>query len=79
MEAFAGNQKNTFMYFQTRDKLGSNICLHPPPPHWARAASPHHLCDLMKQKGADHLIGYLARNTDSRISRGYVWDTSTLA
>ena len=50
MGAFAGNLKCTFLYFQTRYKLGiTSLSPSPTPPHWARAASPHHLCDIMKQ------------------------------
>ncbi|OWJ99456.1 hypothetical protein Celaphus_00009598 [Cervus elaphus hippelaphus] len=38
----------------------------PPPLHWARAASPHHLCDIMKQA----LAAQLAPSTDGEPTAG---------
>ena len=50
MGAFAGNLKHTFLAFQTRDKLGIPSLSPDPLPHTGgKAASPHYLCDIMKQ------------------------------
>ena len=50
MGTFASTLKQTFLYFQTRDQLGIlTLSPDPPPLHGARAASLHHLCDIMKQ------------------------------
>ena len=50
MRAFAGNLKHVFLYFQTRNKLGIPSLSTSPLPHTGcRAASPHQLCDIMKQ------------------------------
>ena len=50
MEAFSGNLKHTFLYFQWRDKLGiTSPFPSPTPQHWARAASAYHLCDITKE------------------------------